>query len=176
MSEAMETLGAIKWFYENELVLYELENKPELTDAENVKCLRLRSEMMGKLRLLQEHLPKPFEEIIELMRSRIVFIENILGRADCNHAQFLRAAVPRMEAHLQRLRNVQEYGELKVAVDTIVNEFHWGWPLVSHITRHVVYDVTVDERKQAVFLAKEICILRDDLCLARGNSKTRYYS
>jgi len=153
-----------------------LEIEDELTDEQNVKMLRLSTKMMEVLRLLQKALPEPFREIIGLMESRLAYIEVELERGDSNHAQFLRASIPRMWTHLNRLNGARDYGGLKVAVDTVVNELHWGFPMVSHITRAFVGGVKKEERartKEAIGLAAEICRLRDKLCFQRGTSNQR---
>jgi len=169
-----EILDALRWFYEHELELFNLEKKDEKTDEENIKYLQLSSQMKKSLTVLQKGLKQPCKEIYEKMETRLEAMLEILAERNArlgtqeeegNHILFLRKAIPRAKKNLERLADAKTIPELKVAVDIIVNEFHWGFPMIKHITRHIGAALDMDEEEKDQFrtLTLEIKKLRDEL-------------
>lgn len=187
-----EVFEAIKWFYLHELELFKLEKKEELTDEENLHYLKLNSKMMSTLRLLQKELIKPCKEILDLMIYRLKFLNNIFdkriadlkmnkkeitkerskGKYGWNHLDFIEKAIPRMKKNLKSLKKASTYSELKVAVDIMVNEIHYGYPIIKHITRHLTnMETATNKKEKADAFSKELVKLRNKMRKERIKEK-----
>ena len=177
---ALQALYDIKWFYEHEWFYSELRDEEYRRDTRNIAFYVIKTELMKRLKRLQRNLVEPASEIVEWQKERLPKLRKrvVEEHTLAGHIMTLERNIPRITREIEDLRGAEELEDLLIAVDTVINELHYAYPLVKHIANILSREAIKGEVKgwdtrsppRPVELALEICHMREEM---RGTGRLK---